>query len=535
MTSGEGESPIMADDEAKDWTPEVAEIEQRRALASQMGGPDQVARQHAAGKLSVRERIESICDKGSFRERGGLSGVPSHDETGKLDGFSPANVVLGMARVEGRPAVVCGDDFTLRGAAYTPASLRKGQYAEMLAIQSRVPLIRLLEAGGASVAGATGTKGRSGYDLVMPEFMNPLAADAMATIPVACAALGPVAGFPAGRLAAAHFSVMTRHTAQVLTGGPALVERAHGETLSKEELGGAAIHERSGVVDNVVEDEVDAMRAIRRFLSYLPSSVYARAPQIDTGDVRDREESKLLSIVPRNRRRAFKVRRVIDAIVDRGSFFEFGTGYGRSQVTGFAHVNTEPVGVLANDGYRDGGSMTAAAARKIRRFIELCDAFGLPIVSLVDEPGFAIGRKAEEEATIRFGMEALFAALQSTVPWFAVLMRRSFGVAQGIHYGPGATVVAWPSAETGALPVESGVALAYRREIEAAEDPEARRRELEDEIAAAQSVFPRAEDFGVHDVIDPRQTRPVLCDWLDEIQPRLETRERGPRRYSMRP
>lgn len=525
----------MADDDTKDWTPEVEEIERRRLLAREMGGADQVARQHAAGKLTVRERIESICDKGSFRERGGLSGAPVQDDAGNVTGFSPANVVLGTARVEGRPAVVCGDDFTLRGAAYTPASLRKGQYAEMLAIRSRVPLIRLLEAGGATVAGATGTKGRSGYDLVLPEFMNPLAADAMATVPVACAALGPVAGFPAGRLAASHFSVMTRNTAQVLTGGPILVERAHGEILTKEELGGAGVHERSGVVDNVVDDEGDALRAIRRFLSYLPSSVYARAPRLDTGDVRDRQDSRLLSIVPRSRRRAFKVRGVIDAVVDRGTFFEMGTGYGRSQVTGLAHVNSEPVGVLANDGYHDGGAMTATGARKVRRFIELCDAFGLPIVSLVDEPGFAIGLRAEQEATIRYGMEALFAALQSTVPWFAVLIRKSFGVAQGIHYGPGATVVAWPSAETGALPVEGGVALAYRREIEGADDPEARRRELEDEIAAAQSVFPRAEDFGVHDLIDPRRTRPMLCDWIEEMQPRLESRERGPRRYTMRP
>ena len=525
----------MAHDEPKDWAPEVEQIEQRRERALEMGGAEQVERQHAAGKLTVRERLAALCDKGSFRERGGISGVPEYDDDGNLVDFSPANVVLGTALVEGRRAVVCGDDFTLRGAAYTPASLRKGQYAEMLAIRTRVPLLRLLEAGGASVVGATGTRGRSGYDLVMQEQMNPLAARAMAVIPVACAALGPCAGFPAGRLAASHFSVMTQHTAQVLTGGPVLVERAHGDNVTKEELGGAAVHARSGVVDNVVADEVEALRALRRFLSYLPSSVYERAPRTDTGDLRERQEQTLLSIVPRNRRRAYKVRRVIEAVVDRGSFFEMGTGYGRSQVTGLAHVGGESVGVMANDGYYDGGAMTAASARKVRRFIELCDAFGLPIVSFVDEPGFAIGRKAEEEATIRFGMEAFFAALQSTVPWFAVLMRKSFGVAQGIHYGPGATVVAWPSAESGALPVEGGVALAYRREIEAADDPNARRRELEDEIAAAQSVFPRAEDFGVHDLVDPRRTRPMLCDWLDEVQPQLETRERGPRLYSMRP
>jgi len=528
----------MAGDESSEpegWSPEVEGIGRRRELALEMGGAEQVARQHAAGKLTVRERIEALCDKGSFRERGGVSGVSELDEQGRLIDFSPANVVLGTATLEGRRAIVCGDDFTLRGAAYTPASLRKGQYAEMLAIRTRVPLVRLLEAGGASVTGATGTRGRSGYDLVLQEMMNPLAVEAMATVPVVCAALGPCAGFPAGRLAASHFSIMTKETAQVLTGGPALVERAHGDSATKEELGGAAVHRRSSVVDNVVDDEVEALRAARRFLTYLPSSVYARPPREDTGDFRDRQEESLLSIVPRNRRRAFKMRRVVEAIVDRGSFFELATGYGRSQITGLARVNGQSVGVLANDGYYDGGSMTAVSARKVRRFIELCDAFGLPVVSLVDEPGFAIGRKAEEEATIRFGMEALFAALQSTVPWFAVLVRKSFGVAQGIHFGPGATVVAWPSAESGALPVEGGVALAYRREIEAAPDPEARRRELEDEIAAAQSVFPRAEDFGVHDLIDPRRTRPMLCDWLDEIEPLLDTRELGPRRYSMRP
>ena len=178
--------------------------------------------------------------------------------------------------------------------------------------------------------------------------------------------------------------------------------------------------------------------------------------------------------------------------------------------------------------------MTADGARKIRRFVETCDGFSLPIVSFVDEPGFWIGPEAERAGTIRHGMEAMFAVQQTRVPWAAVLVRKAFGVAAGIHLGPVATVLAWPSAEIGALPVESGVALAYRREIEAAADPEARRRELEEEMAAAQSVFPRAEDFGVHDLIDPRQTRPRLCQWVDEVQPQLRTLH-GPRSYAPRP
>ena len=178
--------------------------------------------------------------------------------------------------------------------------------------------------------------------------------------------------------------------------------------------------------------------------------------------------------------------------------------------------------------------VTAEGAQKLRRFAELCDSFHLPIVSLMDEPGFMIGTQAEQQATIRYGLEAIFAVQQTLVPWFTVIVRRSFGVAAGCHLGPGGIVVAWPSAQSGALPLEGGVALAYGKEIAAAADPEARRRELEEQYAAAQSIFPRAEDFGVHDLIDPRETRSRLCDWIDEIAPALALL-RGPRAYTPRP
>ena len=228
------------------------------------------------------------------------------------------------------------------------------------------------------------------------------------------------------------------------------------------------------------------------------------------------------------------MRRVVELVADRGSFFELAPLFGRSQVTGFARLSGQPVGIFASDCMHSGGAMTAEGARKVRRFVETCDAFHLPIVSFVDEPGFMIGPEAERAATIRFGMEAHFAVQQTRVPWAAVVLRKSFGVAQGIHYGPGATVFAWPSMQSGALPVESGVALAFGREIAAAPDPEARRRELEEEMGAAQSVFPRAEEFGVHDLLDPRRTRPALCAWVEEIQTELRQLT-GPRSYSMRP
>jgi len=430
---------------------------------------------------------------------------------------------------------VCGDDFTIRGGAYSEGGIKKGIYAEELAVKRKMPLVRLLEAGGASIAG-TATRARSGYDWTAPPLMNYRSMESMQAIPVVCIALGPCAGFPAGRLVASHLSIMTKHTSQVLTGGPAVVAQAMKEQVTKEELGSAEIHGRNGMVDNVAEDEADALRMAQNFLSYLPGHCDEAPPYFDVGDRASRREEKLLKIIPRERRRAYRIRKLITHVVDQQSFFEIGALWGRSQVTGLARMDGHSVGVLANDCYYDSGSMTTDGAAKIRRFVELCDLFHIPIVSFVDEPGFAIGTEAEKAGTIRAGMNAMFAILQTSVPWFACVLRRSYGVAQGIHLGPGATVVAWPSAMSGALPVESGVALAFRREIESAADPAARRAALEEEMAKGQSVMPRAEDFGVHDLIDPRDTRPVICDWIEEIQPALAAHARaGAPRYSIRP
>jgi acetyl-CoA carboxylase carboxyltransferase component len=516
------------------WEKEVEQLRRRREAAAEMGGAEAIAKQHDRGRLTVRERVDALVDKGSFRERGGIAGVSETDEDGNLTSFQPTNAVMGTASIDGRPVVLCGDDFTLRGGAYSPAGMAKAEYADRLATRLRVPNVRLLEAGGASVSGVTGVRGRSGYDFVAGATSNTALLEARATVPMVSAALGPVAGYPAGRLVAAHFSLMTRDTAQVLVGGPALVAQATKEEVTKEELGGAAVHGRNGVVDNVADDEADVWRQIRAFLSYLPSSVFEGPPVRECSDPRDRVEEKLLSLVPRQSRRAYKMRRVLEGVVDAGSFFELTPGYGRTQITGLARVAGHPVGVLANDPYVYGGAMTADGARKLRRFVELCDTFHLPIVSFMDEPGFMIGTEAEQAGTIRCGMEAMFAVNQSAVPWLTVVVRKSFGVAAGLHLGPGGTVVAWPSAQSGSMPVESGVQLAYGREIAASDDPDARRRELEEQYAAAQSMFPRAEDFGVHDLIDPRETRALLCDWIDEIQTVLAL-QRGPRSYSPRP
>jgi acetyl-CoA carboxylase carboxyltransferase component len=502
------------------WESEIEELRRRRQLAAQQGGSEAIERQHARGRLTVRERIAALLDPDTFQEHGRATAVPDYAADGTLSGYVPANYVVGFGAVAGRRIVVGGEDFTLKGGSPNAAGLRKSVYAEHLAVQYRVPLVRLLEGGGGSVRGGD----RKGGTVGEPVYSEPrfkIIADALGQVPIASAALGAVAGFPAGRLVASHFSVMTRQTSQVLIGGPALVERALGVKLSKEELGGVAVHAKSGVVDNVAEDEQHAFEQIRRFLSYLPSNVAESAPRIAGDDRSDRIEEALASIVPRDSNTPFDMHRILQLVLDRGSFFEMGANFGPSQICGLARLAGQPVGVLANDCRYYAGAMTAAAAQKYRRFVELCDTFHVPIVNFVDQPGFMIGPEAERAGTIRFGMAAVAAAAQARVPWASIQIHKGFGVASAAHYAPNAYVLAWPSAQSGALPIEGGVAVAFHREIAAAANPDEKRAELESRLKRGRSPFPRAESFAVHELIDPRETRPALCDWIEWIQPRL--------------
>ena len=515
------------------WENEVKELERRRHLAKQQGGKEGIAKQHAKGRLTIRERIDTLLDPNSFREHGQATASPVYDDHDEIIEYAPANYIVGFGKIDQRRIVVGGEDFTLKGGSPNAAGLRKSVYAEHLAVQYKVPLIRMLEGGGGSVKGSAKKGGTVGE----PVFTEPrfkIIADAMSEVPVVSGAMGAVAGFPAGRLVASHFSVMTKHTAQVLIGGPALVERALGVSLTKDELGGAQVHASSGVIDNLAEDEHDAFAQIKKFLSFLPSSVHERTPRYECHDSVERMEQDLLTAVPRDSNAGFDMRAIVEMIVDQESFFEMGKDFGPSQICGLARLNGQPVGILANDCMVYAGAMTAEAAQKYRRFVEMCDTFHVPIVNFVDQPGFMIGPESEAQGTIRYGMAAVCAASQSTIPWAVIQVHKGFGVATAAHYAPGNYVLAWPSVESGALPLEGGVAVAFHREIAAAENPEAKRRELEERIREARSPFPRAESFAVHELIDPRETRPMLCEWIDWIQPQLDNLV-GPVRFGMRP
>lgn len=496
------------------WEEELRELARREELARRMGGEERVERQRASGRLTVRERIERLFDDGSFHETGALAGSGEY-EHGELSGFTPANMVIGQGRIDGRRAVVQGDDFTVRGGAADAAIWQKMVYAERMAHDLRLPLVRLVDGtgGGGSVKsledmGFTYVPHVPGWDLTVAN---------LSRVPVVAAALGPVAGLGAARVVASHFSVIVRDTSQLFVAGPPVVAAAMGESPDKQELGGARTQTRAGAVDNEAAGEDDAFGQIRRFLSYLPGSVFEAPPCEPFDDPPGRREEELLAIVPRESRKPYDVRRVLELVFDRGSIFEQGRRFGPSLVTAFARLGGRPVGVMASDPGRAGGGLTADASDKLCRFVDLCDQFRLPLVNMVDQPGFVIGTEAERRGTIRRGARAGFAVYQASVPTVAVLVRKVYGVAGAMHGKHTALNLryAWPSGDWGSLPIEGGLLAAYRRELEAAEDPEALYKEIEGRLNAVRSPFRTAERFLVEEIIDPRDTRPLLCDWAE--------------------
>jgi acetyl-CoA carboxylase carboxyltransferase component len=499
------------------WQPEVDEIKRRIELAKQMGGEANVARQHANGRLTVRERIERLLDPESFHETGALAGRAAYIN-GELIEFLPSNFVCGTGRVDGRRVVVGGDDFSVRGGAADAAIGNKMGYSERMARELRLPIIRLVEGtgGGGSVKmletmGRTYVPANPSWDIVVAS---------MSEIPVIAACLGPCAGLGAVRVVSSHFSVMVKSVSQLFVAGPPVVERGVGEKVTKEELGGAHIHAHgSGCVDNEVESEDEAFAQIRRFLSYLPQNVWQIPPRTDDRDDPNRRAEELISIIPHDRRRAYDVRHLLDLILDRESFFEIGKFYGRPLVIGLARLNGYPVGVLASDPKQGGGGLDADGSEKMTRFVDLCDTFHLPVVNFVDQPGFLIGSRAERQGTARYGARAMAAVYQAQVPWISIILRRVFGVAGAAHGNAQALNLryAWPSGDWGSLPIEGGVMAAYRREIEASSDPDARRREIEEMLNELRSPFRTAESFGIEELIDPRDTRPLLCDWVEMV------------------
>jgi propionyl-CoA carboxylase beta chain len=499
------------------WAPEIDELARRRAAALAMGGDAKLAKQRAMGRMNARERIAAVADDGSFREIGALAGFAAYAEDGEMLSFQPANFLFGRATIDGRPVVVTADDFTVRGGAADASLHRKLTDAERLASEYRMPLIRMIEGTGGG--GSVRTLETSGYTYI-PEIPGwELMVANLSRVPVVALGLGPVAGLGAGRQVMAHYSLLVDGVAQMFVAGPPVVAAA-GEVRTKEELGGAHIHAANGAVDDRVESEAEAFTRLRRFLSYLPSSVDELPARGPVRDRRRKGEEWLLSAVPRDGRKLYPIRPIIEAIVDRDSWFEIGREWGLGVVTGFARLDGWPVAVVASNPQALGGLWTAATARKVERHVDLADTFHLPVIHLVDNPGFLIGRRAEEEATIRWGSRALAAIYQASVPWASVILRKAYGMA-GSGHAPADRLrwrLAWPSGDWGSLPISGGLEAAYRAELEGCDDPKARLAEIKARLERVRSPFRTAEHYGVEAIIDPRDTRAELCEFANLAQ-----------------
>jgi len=520
------------------WEPDIAEIRRREELAKAMGGDERVQRQHDQGRLTVRERVDLLLDPQSFHEIGALAGFARY-EGDELADFSPSNILAGTGRIDGRKIVVCGDDFTVRGGAADASIHAKQIHAERMANELRLPIVRLVEGsgGGGSVKSYESGSGRSGGGRTYVP-ANPgwdVVVDNLSTVPVVAACLGPVAGLGAARVVTAHFSVMVKETSQLFVAGPPVVKAGMRQDLTKEELGGWQIHTRtSGAVDNAADTEQEALDQCRRFLSYLPPSVYEIPPRTDPTDDPDRRAGELIDIVPRERRQVYDMRQILELVFDSSSVFEIGRGFGPSTITAFARLDGYPVAVLASDPRVYGGGLTANGSDKMTRFCDLAETFHLPVVHVVDQPGFVIGVEAEKAGTIRKGARALAAVYQASVPWVSIIVRKVFGVAGAAHGNAHRLNLryAWPSGDWGSLPLEGGIEAAYRRDLEAADDPDALRQEILDRLEGMRSPLRTAEAFGIEEIIDPRDTRPLLCEWVVDAYRVLEP---GPRAHGLRP
>ncbi|MEE2776992.1 MAG: carboxyl transferase domain-containing protein [Acidobacteriota bacterium] len=503
------------------WKPEIEELARRKAFAQQMGGEAGIKEQHRRGKLTVRERLDLFCDDGSFNEIGELAGVGTYDGNDLVD-VRPSGLIIGTARLNGRKVVLNAGDFTVRGGASDGSIGNKSGHSQKMAGGWRLPYIRLLDAAGGSVK----TFEQIGRTYIPINPTTPGIEDLLCEVPIVGAVLGSVAGLPAVDACLAHFNVMVKGTSQLFPGGPPVVKAALGIDITKEDLGDERTQVfGSGAVDNLAETEEEAFTMVKQFLSYLPDSVWQMPPRVQTGDDPQRREQELIEIIPRQKNQSYDPRRILDAVLDKESFFEITPHNGCSRIVGRARVDGYAVGVMINNPNFLGGSMDVSAGTKVIRFLQLCDTFHLPMVYFVDEPGFMVGPEQQRLGIVRAGAKMLCATLRTRMPWISILIRQAYGVAGQCHDRPSGMFsrVAWPSGHWGSMHISGGVTAAYRRVIREADDPVAKQKEIEDRLEALASPFRTAEAFNIEEIIDPRETRPMVCDFIETAQAVLET------------
>lgn len=490
----------MTGSDRDDWASTLADLERRRAASRAMGGAERVAKHRAADKLDARARVATLVDPGTFREFGSLVGadVPA-------DG-----IITGSGLIDGRPVMVGAEDFTTLGGTIGSGSNSKRHRLAELALRQRIPLIMLLE--GAGYRGQERATGRSPVDLIMQ-------ARCSGSVPVLTAVLGASAGHGALIAPMSDFCVMTEQAA-IFTAGPPVVKQSIGESITKEDLGGPSVAVPSGLVHNVAGRDADALSQLRRYLSYFPSSAWsyppARVPDERTGF---RPTAELLDIVPRDNRRVYDMRRVIDVVFDRPDWFDIQPDFGAAIVCALTHLGGEPVAVVANQPLVLAGAIDAEAADKAAHFITVADAFHLPLVFLSDNPGMLPGRASEQAGVLRSGARMFAAQTLATTPKIHLTLRKAYGFGSMVMALPSfdgqVATFAYPGATLGAMGAE-----AHSSALRADEDVAATLREAE-----LKASYNSAERLGFDELIDPRETRDAL---LGALERGLHARQRAP-------
>jgi methylmalonyl-CoA decarboxylase subunit alpha len=497
-----------------DMQEHAEDLARRRARAGRMGGDEAVARQHAAGKLTARERIERLFDKDTFTEIG-LHATHAGIAPDLAGRETPADgVVTGFGKVDGRLASVIAYDFTVMAGSMGRNAETKCNRAREIAYTKRIPMIWLIDSAGARIQEAIGSRWFAGSGQLFRE-----ESIWSGVVPQVAAMMGPGAAGTAYIPALADFVPMVKGTSHMALGGPPLVKAVVGEDITAEELGGSRIHcEVSGVGDLEVDSDEACIAVVKEYLSYFPSHNQEPPPSVACDDPADRRDPGLLSLMPENPRRAYDVKKVIRAIVDHARMLELKPGWARNIVTALARLGGHPVGVLANQPLVLGGALDVDAADKAARFIMLCDAFGIPLVFLQDVPGFMVGSKVERAGIIRHGAKMLYAVSEATVPKLTVVMRKAYGAGYFVMCGrayEADLIVAWPTAEISVMGPEGGTSIVYRKEIAAAGDPDAERARRVEDFRRLISPYIAAGAALIDDVIDPRDTRPTLVRALE--------------------
>jgi acetyl-CoA carboxylase carboxyltransferase component len=488
--------------------PLVDDLRARRERIELGGGAEKIKRQHDADKLTARERLALLIDEDTFVELG-IHGRP-HFSQRAMDGVeAPADgVITGYGKVDGRLVAVAAYDFTvMAGSMGMTGELKVGRLRE-LALGKRIPFIWLLDSAGARIQEAVGSLFAGSGHLFREEVVM------SGVVPQVAALMGPCAAGTAYIPGLADFVPMVKGRGSMALAGPYLVRAVTGEDVTQEELGGSKVHcRRSGVADLEVGSDEECIQAIKDYLSYFPSNCEQQPPIAATNDPTERADEALLDVLPESNRKPYDMYDLIRLLVDDGVIFDMKPQFAKTIITCFARMGGRPVGIVASQPKQLGGILENDSADKSARFINLCDAFNIPLLFLQDVPGFMVGTKVEQAGIIRHGAKMLYAVSRATVPKVTVVVRKAYGagyyVMCGKAYEPD-LIVAWPSAEISVMGAEGAVNIVFRKQVEQAEDPEARRAELIADFKKIIDPYVAAGNAMVDDIIDPRETRAVV-------------------------